>query len=203
MSEPSEIAVKDFWNWFHVNAGSIVSEIEKGARLDELDRKVNNLAPDLSWEVGPGIDKQWQLVISPNLNRSLRKTACMIVAGSPELDEWEFHSARQKKDWDYRVEIEIDKIDTPLSIDAKSWRFVLLRYPDGVQEILIEANGIPKVEKEDRRLICEVVLESLLGEETLLNSVDEFELVDKFESQLEAQVRSIRDLYSAVTGKEK
>jgi len=203
MSEPSEIAVKDFWYWFHVNAGSIVSEIEKGARLDELDRKVNNLAPDLSWEVGPGIDKQWQLVISPNLNRSLRKTACMIVAGSPELDEWEFHSARQKKDWDYRVEIEIDKIDTPLSIDAKSWRFVLLRYPDGVQEILIEANGIPKVEKEDRRLICEVVLESLLGEETLLNSVDEFELVDKFESQLEAQARSIRDLYSAVTGKEK
>lgn len=207
MSDPIVSQVSEFWNWFQDNADSIAVDIKERTRFDgldqklgELDQRVLNLASGISWEVGPGIHKSWQFVISPNLDRNLREVARTIVAEAPALSDWEFYSARQKKDWDYRVEVANEKEGGSYSIDAKRWRFVLLQYPDGIREILIEAAGLPKISDDDRRLIGEIVLESLLGEEVFLDSVDDFELVDEFEARFAAEARPIQNLQLVLTG---
>src|SRR5258708_49788 len=98
--------IGEFWHWFRDVAGMLAANVESPALVKELDDRVRQFDPELSWEIGPGISKSWQLVISPNLNRDLRDKARAIVSGAPVLAGWEFYSARQRKEWDYKLELE-------------------------------------------------------------------------------------------------
>jgi hypothetical protein len=147
--------------------------------LAELDVWVRRLGPKLSREIGLGLSKPWQLVISPSLNPDLRELTKSIVALSPGLRDWEIHSARQK--WDFKFELEDPKGRGPKELDASIWKFVLLKYPDGKNQILLTAKGQTKLTKKQRRLAAMIVLESVPGEETLLDCIDDFQLVEKLE----------------------
>ena len=41
--------------------------------LEDLDKRIVDLDPMLSWEIGPGSSEPLQLVISPNLDLDLLK----------------------------------------------------------------------------------------------------------------------------------
>lgn len=168
--------------------------------LAELDVRVQRLDPKLSWEIGPGLSKPWQMVISPSLNRDLREMAKSIVAASPALRDWEFHSARQPKKWDLKFELEDPKGRVPIELDASTWKFVLLKYPDGKNEILLKAEAQTKLTKKQRKLAATIVLESILGEETLLDCVDDFQLVRELTPRLSKMLRPIQRLRDAVRG---
>jgi hypothetical protein len=88
------------------------------------------------------------LVISPSLNPDLREMAKSIVAASPALRDWEFHSARQPKKWDFKFELENPKGRGPIELEASIWKFVLLKYPDGTNEILLKAEAQNEVDEE-------------------------------------------------------
>ena len=167
----------EFWSWFSLAAEAIALNPHDSALLAELDVRVRRLDPKLSWEIGPGLSKPWQLVISPSLNRDLRELAKSIVAASPALRYWEFHSARQPKKWAFKFELEDPKGHDPIELDASTWKFVLLKYLDGKNEILLKAKAQTKLTKGQRRMAATIVLESILGEDTLLDCVDDFQLV--------------------------
>ena len=190
----------EFWSWFRLTSEAIALNPHDSALLAELDVRVRRLGPRLSWEIGPGLSKPWQLVISPNLNPDLRELTKSIVAAAPALRDWEFHSARQPKKWDFKFELEDPKERGPKELDASTWKFVLLKYPDGKNEILLRADGQTKLTKKQRKLAATIVLESILGEEMLLDCVDDFQLVEKLETRLSKMLRPIQRLRDAVRG---
>jgi hypothetical protein len=189
--------IRAFWNRFRDFAPALASNIHDGAALSELDTRIHCIHPQLSWEVGPGTTKPFQLVISPDLQRDMRNVARHVVARAPLIDDWEFHAARQPKRWDFHFTFDRDSKLGAVALDASQWTFVLLRHQDGTREVVLAAPGLPVLTDDQRRYAAAVVLESVLGEDIVLDSIDEFDLVDELEPELALKARPIRDLQSA------
>jgi hypothetical protein len=188
--------IDEFWRWFSGIAATLESNLETPALLKELDTRLRNLSPKLSWEIGLGLSKPCQFVISPNLSRDLREEARKIVTRAPFLPSWEFYAVRQRKEWQYKLELGRQR----LPIDASGWTFVLLRYPDGAHEVLLKGKDLPPLSSDERRQAAAIVLESILGEEVVLNRVNEFELVEKLEPQFAEKESPIQRLREALGG---
>jgi hypothetical protein len=188
--------INEFWSWFCDIAEALAGNVENSTLLKDFDGRVRDLDPKLSWEIGPGLSKPWQLVISPNLDRDLREEARAIVACAPVLPAWEFHAARQPKKWHYKLELGGDK----LPLDVSGWTFVLLRYPDGGHEVLLKGEGLPPLSDDERWQAAAITLESILGEDLFLDRVNEFELVDELEPRFAERERPIQQLREAVGG---
>ncbi len=192
----NENQIGAFWEWFREVAEALAANAKNSALVKELDSRVRDLDLKLSWEIGPGLSKPWQLVISPNLNRDRRKRAREIVARAPALPAWEFHSARQPKKWHYKLTLGGDRVP----IDASEWTFVLLRYPDGAHEILLKGKGLPPLSDEERWQAAAITLESILGEDMVIDRVNKFELVDELEPRFAEKERPIQHLLEAIAG---
>jgi len=189
-----------FWDWFGENAEALSADTGNSALLTEIDNRIRDLSPLLSWEIGPGRSKPWQFVVSPSLDRSLRNLARQIISSAPTLRDWEFHSARQSKDWNYKFELKSNLHSTVISLDASSWTFVLLRYPEGTHEILLKGSELPLLTPDEREQAAAIVLVSILGEDTFLDTVDEFELVDVLDPRFAEKQKPIWGLRDAVIG---
>jgi hypothetical protein len=198
MTESMRVEV--FWSWFTGIAAALATDVENPSLLQELDIRVRELDSMLSWEVGPGSSEPWQLVISPNLNRDLRQKAQEIVSLAPVLEGWEFHSARRPKDWDYKFMMERSNGRESIELDASNWGFVLLEYPDGAREVVLQGTNLPTLDDDERWQAAAVTLEGILGEEVILERIDEFQLVDRLEPRFAAQQRPIQRLREAVVG---
>jgi hypothetical protein len=194
------VRVEQFWKWFVENADAIASAKENPDVLSKLDSEVTSLDSGISWEIGPGAFKPWQLVLSPNLNRDLRETTRAIVAASPTLSGWEFLPSRTSKEWNFKFELSATLGDKCVKLDASGWTFVLLEYPDGIREILLHGSGLPALDRDQKWHAAAIALESILGEDVLLDTVDEFELVDEFEPRFLELAKPIQSLPSAVKG---
>jgi hypothetical protein len=191
--------INAFWSWFQNVAGALSADVENRAILAELDGRVHGVHPGLSWEIGPGLSKPWQLVISPNLNRELRETAREVVSQAPVLPSWEFHSARQAKESNYRLDFRSDN-GAEVRLDVSAWTFVFLRHPDGFHEILLKGNEPNALGPDERWQAAALTLESVLGEDMVLDRINSFELVDQFEPQFVDKARPIQRLREAVAG---
>src|SRR6266853_1401460 len=196
MSEKAK--VEAFWSWFSGIAAALALDIENPSLLEELDARVLELGSMLSWEVGPGSTEPLQFVVSPNLNRNLRQKAREIVSRAPVLKGWEFHSARRPKDWDYKFVMERSNGRQSIPFDASGWSFVLLQYPDGTREILLHGRNLPPLDDDERWQAAAVTLEGILGEEVLLESINEFDLVDRLEPRFAAKAMPIQRLREAI-----
>ena len=199
-SRDRQIKINEFWAWFRNNANALSKEPESPKLVEELDERVHDVAPELSWEIGPGRVKPLQFVLSPNLDREFRDLARSIIAQAPEVDQWEFYPARQPKEWNYVLELVRDDNNQRVRIDASNWTFVLLEYPEGDREILLKGSNLPALEDSERWQAGAMALESLLGEDLLLDTVDEFELVDRLEPRFAERERPIHLLRAAVLG---
>jgi len=185
--------LSNFWNWFAANAEAISSEVHPEL-LETLDNKLGQVDLRLSWEIGPGRHEPWFLAISPNLDKALVNDAREAVAQAPEIPGWEFYATRQPKQWDFQFEIESDSSDEPIHLNASDWQFVLLRYPDGLREIILTSPNLPPLTDDQRWQAAAIVLEGVLGEEALLANVDEFELVSSIEPRFADKQRPISAL---------
>lgn len=188
----------EFWTWFRSIAASLVANVENSPLLEELDVRIRELDSELSWEVGPGSCEPWQLVISPNLDRDLWPRAEEIISSAPVVEGWEFHSARRPKEWDYKLLMERPDGREPVQLDASHWSFVLLRYPDGGLELLLQGDNLASLDDDERWQAAAITLESILGEEVLLDKISEFELVDQFEPRFEEERKPIQRLREVV-----
>ena len=86
----------------------------------------------------------------------------------------------------------------PINLDASDWNFVLLRYPDGAQELLLQSSNLPPMDEDERWQAAAVTLESILGEDILMDKIDEFQLVDKIEQQFAQKQKPIQNLREVV-----
>jgi hypothetical protein len=195
-----ELRIEQFWDWFRSIVPALEADVSNGTILQELDARVHQLDPKLSWEIGPGVSGPWQLVISPNLDRALRLRAREIISQAPVIAGWKFYPARMPKEWQYRFLLARSDGKTPLELDASSWGFVLLQYPDGAREILLKAQNLPILDSVERWQAAAITLESILGEDVLLDKVGEFELVDELEPDFADKVQPIERLRKAVLG---
>lgn len=201
MPNPESAQILEFWTWFSKIASSLSADIQNPSLLEELDSRLAHLNSKLSWEIGPGSSEPWQLIISPNLDTGLRQTAMDIISHAPVLEGWEFYPARRPKEWDYKFCIERTGREAELiELDAAGWGFVLLEYPDGKHEVLLQANNLPELDGDERWQAAAIVLESILGEEVLMNTIDEFELLDQLEPRFAQRRQSIQGLRAAVLG---
>ena len=195
MAEESRI--EDFWRWFRNTAGSIAADFTNAELLEELDARMQELDGKLSWEIGPGSHETYQFVISPNLEVEMRERAREIIAKAPVIEGWEFHAARPPKKWDYKLLMH--RADgKPVELDASQWGFVILHYPDGANEFLLRGRDLPPLDDNERWQAAAIALESILGEEALLDLNAGFELVDRFEPRFAAMEKPIQMLRQAV-----
>ena len=192
-------AIDEFWSWFSDMSIRLASNTADQSLIRELDTWIRGLHPKLSWELGPGISKSWQLVISPNLDANLRAEAALIVSRAPSLSEWEFHALRQPKDWNYTFELQRE-VGGVTPVDASKWRFVLLQYPSGSHEILLVGDDLSGFTDDERWHAAAITLESILGEEILLDRIAHFELGDQIDKKFAGTERPIRMLRDAVMG---
>ena len=190
--------IDEFWAWFRGIAKQLESDDENAILVTELDKRMRLLAPGLSWEIGPGLLSPMQFVVSPELDRDRREQARAIIKRAPVLTGWEFHSARQPKSWDYSIELYTG--GRVVRLNASGWTFVLLRYPDNAYEILIRGDNIDFLNDDERVEVATILLESILGEDALLDRIHEFDLVNQLEPRFAAKQRSIRELREAVLG---
>jgi hypothetical protein len=194
----SKKILNEFWIWFADNAKSI-SSMAHPELLETLDEKLRQIDPRLSWEIGPGRHEPWLLAISPNLDKSILNEARKVIAEAPEIPGWELYATRQPKQWDFKFEIDNDDSHEPICIDASEWQFVLLRYPDGLREVLLTGPNLPPLTDDQRWQAAAIVLEGVLGEECLLDNVDEFELVLNLEPRFAGKQKPISALKAAIS----
>lgn len=160
--------ISKFWAWFCASQGEIAEAYERGDSA-MLERLFTNRLPDttvaLNWEIGPYHHPDHTLVLSPTVRENLPITRRM-VSEAPVISGWHFLPAKPPKDL-LRLHFELPHT----SICADDWRYVLLAYPDGFMEldILIPANA-PFSDSQDA-LICELLVESLIGEATRLEHI--------------------------------
>lgn len=198
MQDKLDQSIRQFWDWFR-DVGANLTNAENPDFLKEIDDRITALNPELSWEVGPGFSEPWRFVVSPNLNHELRELAREIIAYAPVLSGWEFYSTRQSKDWDYKFTFENNQGDS-IPLDASGWTFVLLRYPDVTHEVLLCGRNLPNLEEDERWQAAAIVLESVLGEDLIMDKIDRFELVRQLESRFANADRPIQQLRDAMMG---
>ena len=192
----NKLYVQDFWFWFGSISDALAENFENQTILNELDRRSTELHPSLSWEIGPGVERECMLAISPNLDLTLLTMTKHIISFSPNLKKWEFYPARQPKNWNYLVEF-LNSDHEPVVFDISSWGYVLLEYPDGIREILLVANRPISGDNNTRLQVASIALESILGEESFLEKVGHFEIVDQLEPEFKGKEKSIKHLKNA------
>jgi len=184
--------IKQFWQWFSENCEKFGPEFENSALLNELDDRITSLG-DFTWEVGPGKTKSNALVISPNGDiEQLGKTK-EIIRNAKECEEWEYFFAKPPKEWDLIFEFETASGDL-MQIDASGWDYVLLKYEDGMFEIIVKAYSLRQLDEEDRQVIAEIVLDGVLGEEVRIQKICAIEVVNEFSPQYQNKSSNIKNV---------
>lgn len=165
--------VGQFWRWFTEHAHEFGDTFENEEALTRLDEMVGSLGA-FAWEVGPANF----FVLSPGGDRALLKETQAIIDAAPDLRGWEFHAAKPAKNWQPRFEL-TDANGESFNVDATAWRCVLLKYPDGGLEVVVEANNLGPLSEDYRRWAAEILLDGVLGERRRLELVDQITVVNR------------------------
>lgn len=173
--------IKKFWDWFSAHHNDFGEYFDNEELLSELDHKITDLG-DFVWEIGPGINANNQLVISPGGDLDLLSNTKQIISCTKAVPNWEFHYAKPPKQWDFIFDLE--KFDgSQVQIDASQWKYVLLKYDDGMFEIIIQTPDLKKLDEEEKLIASEILLDGILGEEKRMLLICDIDVVEEFEMQ--------------------
>ncbi|PWG81172.1 hypothetical protein DDR33_07225 [Pararcticibacter amylolyticus] len=173
--------MNEFWKWFSACHKDFGVNFENGDLLSELDSRIVELG-NFAWELGPGIEMENMLVVSPGGRNELLPQTKEIISNSPSIPNWEFHYAKPPKQWKEPI-VNLYKGGRKKRIIASSWQYVLLDYSDGLFDIIIEAPNLADFCKDDKLIAAEIILEGLLGEEKRLVTIAQVDVVSEFEAQ--------------------
>ncbi len=175
-------AIHAFWGWFGTVARGLARNLENRALLRELDARVSSLA-DIVWEVGPGKNAENALVVSPDGSRDLLQVTERIVRLAPAIDGWEFLSARPPRDGILEFSVKSEAGEW-MDVDARDWRYVLYRFPDGMFDIIVEENNLVDVSEGARYSAAVIALDGILGERQRLGLFHTIDGVEKLTSDV-------------------
>jgi hypothetical protein len=198
MKQIDKEQIEEFWKWFAGVSGALMAGIEKGAFMALLDDRLRELHPALRWEITPGLMTARQFTISPNMDRELRNIAQQIISSAPVLAHWEFYAARMPKEWNYKLQIE-NPGTHPLELDASDWIFVLLSDRDDKYQVLLNGSNLPHLAETQRWQAAADILCNVAGEEVIMDTVNDFELVYDLPPFVARRAQSILSLRLAFT----
>jgi hypothetical protein len=177
---PSNDYILEFWRWFEGIADKLGSNFDNPTLLEELDRQVARLG-GVAWELGPGSSAENSLAISPDGAADLLPLTQQIVSLAPEIPHWEFLPARPARPQNLEFSIGTTT-GSEIDIDARQWRYVLFRFPDGTFDLVLEQGNMGSASDEERFTAAVVLLDGLLGEARRLRSIGCIETVAALES---------------------
>lgn len=188
-------SIKEFWKWFASICEDFGEDFDNYDLIDDLDRRISSLG-DFTWELGPGINSSNMLVISPGGELSLLEKTKKIISYSLKCKGWEFFYAKPPKDWDLIFDFYRDS-EEHIEVNANTWEYVLLKYDDGMFEILIKCENVDsRLSIDERQIACEILLDGILGEELRILRFEIIEVVDSFERKYQNKVLNIKSLSS-------
>jgi hypothetical protein len=193
--KPSSRQIRAFWDWF---ARAWVAVLKNSGKSDhdfagEMDRRIRGLHIGLSWEIGPAAKSGWQLVISPDFSPELLEIAQQIISLAPRIPGWEYRCFRQPKQWNHKFEVTC-LTGRRVSFDCSNWKFLMLQHSDGTRELLLFGDGISSLDENTKRNAAVIVLESILGEETVMQRIPVFELLENSDSPFPGKERPLSAL---------
>lgn len=191
------MSTRSFWAWFASVAKAIEVDPESAELIGQLDRRVQETWPSLSWEIGPDASGDSYLALSPGLNKRFASDAREAVTAAPSVAGWRFYSTRPKKQWFGRFQLETPQ--GAITINTESWRYVLLRHPGGEFEIVLLSDVASQLSPENRWHAAAIALEGILGETVILEHVASFALEFDLEPRLMEKAKPIQDLPNAFT----
>lgn len=186
------MAINSFWVWFSENYKNFGEHYENDELLNTLDNKIYDLG-GYAWEIGPGIDTKNQLVISPGGDIDLLLDTKRIISYAPTLLDWSFYYAKPPKQWEFLFDFEKED-GSVVRIDASHWNYVLLKYDDGMFEIIIQTHDLAEFSEDDRLIACEILLDGILGEESRMLRICDIDTVDEFEDKYKMKGNNIKTL---------
>src|SRR5579872_4332405 len=141
-------SIINFWTWFLSNHKSFEWHLDNEELIHELDVRISEFG-EFAWEIGPGIVTANQLVISPGGNLDLLPYTKKIVSYAKNIPGWEFHYAKPPKQWELIFDFE--KHDrSQVEINASQWKYVLLKYDDGMFEIIIQTYDLRHLDENEQ-----------------------------------------------------
>lgn len=187
--------IHDFWEWFITVSDRLMAEPESAALRKQLDERVREIHRGLIWEICPGGFRPRQFTISPNLDPTLRHAAREIIHAAPVLAHWEFYATRQPKAWDYKINLD-NHNGQRIELDVSDWVFLLVPCFHRKQAVLLSAKTMPPLNENQRRQAATDVLCHLLGEDVVMDGIEDFEF-SGFQSSI-AEWTPIRLLDAAI-----
>lgn len=181
-----------FWLWFSGVAARLAADIEDETLGADLDARVARLG-DIGWEVGPGTNAACALVVSPDGVRERLSLTERIVARAPQIPGWEIHSSKPPKVWDLRFEMQCDSGRT-VDVDAREWRYVLWKFPDGTFDVVVEQRDLQGVTDADRLRAAAIVVEGTVGERIRLSILPRIEGLESLPADQAGKATPIRHL---------
>jgi len=166
--------VHDFWEWFISASDRLIAGPENEALMRELDERVREIHRGLIWKICPGGFRPRQFTISPNLDPLLRHAAREIIHAAPVLAHWEFYATRQPKAWDYKINLD-NHNGQRIELDVSDWVFLLVPCFRGKQAVLLSAKTMPPLNENQRRQAAADVLCNVLGEDVVMDGIEDFE----------------------------
>jgi hypothetical protein len=188
-SFPPDADIQDFWAWVQTIADELAEDLENGAIIETLNRRVSRLG-DISWEVGPGRHAENALTLTPDGDPAKLAVTKHIITFAPSVAGWEFYPAKPAKDWNLMFSIETENGDI-VDVDARTWRYVLFRFPDDTFDLILSQDGLAPVGEDDRYTAAVIVVDGLLGEEVRMALIDTIEPVEALSKKDEPQATSI------------
>jgi len=171
------VSIREFWSYFARAAPFLAGNLLNEKMQDELDLQVARLGSALSWEIGPGSSKPNALAISPGGDPDLLSITRTVISEAPPIDGWEFHPAKPPKKWD--LQFSLSEGSEVVDVDARSWRYTLLDFGDGVYDLTLEAQNLNAVGDELRSAAGEALVEGILGEERRIEVIGRIDVVTR------------------------
>lgn len=181
--------INEFWLWFERIYSEFEEELDNSLLISDLDEKVCSLG-DFTWELGPGQMKKYQLVISPGGDIEKLPLTEYIVSFAPEIAEWEFYAAKQKKEDGFIFYYGSNEY----KVDANEWTYYLLKFNDEFFDIVIIADNILTFDELDQQAIGEILLDNILGEKMRILSFEYIDVNHNVENEYLSKVSNIKNL---------
>jgi hypothetical protein len=174
--------VKDFWRWFQSNADEFLKNQYNNELIEKIDKFIDSFNVTLDWEIGPveGASSEQNkveqyLCISPCLNEDLVPLTREIISLAPACDSWLFLPAKPAKGWFPEWNM-LNEVNQAIAIDASDWKYLLYLFDDGTYEMDVYVDNVDG-NANTRLLAAEIAITNLLGEDMLMNTIKNIQVV--------------------------
>jgi hypothetical protein len=186
---------KAFWNATVPLLKQVLVEPESDELIKQIDKVVSDFG-DYDWEYGPSKKTQFYFCLSPNFREELIDEIDKIISLAPTLNGWEYISCKPRKEelpkWNM-----LNENDEEITIDARSWKCVVYKFPDQTIDIDIKIEGI-KGNLDTQRMAVDIQLTNLLGERNYIKIVKGVNIVSEFSEKDKGRAIPVNELYEVI-----